>query len=83
MSMSSVRLTHFQVEKLNCASGDHRGSAPFRITTYRGNRLGLLGMIGNPAQAAVNADRFDLSQWKRLQFGWNRLLDNLRFDTGR
>ena len=44
MSLSQLRLTQFHSEKLRCIGGDSQ-VAPYRITTYRGAELGLLGSV--------------------------------------
>jgi hypothetical protein len=47
MSVSQVRITYFQADKLRSFSGHsvstEAQSAPYRITTYRGPEVGLAG----------------------------------------
>lgn len=68
MSLSKVRLTLFQVEKLRCIGGAGRGS-PYRITTYRGMSLGMAGLVAQYGWEASNAPSFEtlpLRAWRRL-----------------
>jgi hypothetical protein len=68
MSVSAIRITYFQADKLRCA-GAALQSAPYRITTYRGPEVGLLGLLPavlnkvhemNTAEAA-NSAQFESS----------------------
>ncbi len=54
MSSSILRLTQFQVQRLQCIGGGSR-TAPYRITTYHGVELGSLGEVMQPLTAASNA----------------------------
>ena len=82
MSVSLLRITYFQADKiLNMSSrrvGELQKSAPYRITTYRGPELGLIGVLPavlykmyelNSAQAANCSDQEYSSQplLQRLQ----------------
>jgi len=68
MSVSAVRITYFQADKIT-VHGSHRHASPYRVTTYKGPRLGLVGTL--PAvlsklhelnsAAAANADQFEHS----------------------
>jgi len=48
-SVTALRLTCFQAEKLSQVSGSHnasqRQSSPYRITTFKGPELGLIGKL--------------------------------------
>ncbi len=44
MSVSAVRITYFKADRIACA-GAQRETSPYRVTTYRGPQLGLLGAI--------------------------------------
>ena len=44
MTVSPLSLTYFHSEKLRCASGQQQAS-PYRITTYKGSKIGLMGKI--------------------------------------
>jgi hypothetical protein len=48
-SVSAMRITYFQAEKLYNVSGGRssaqRQSSPYRITTFRGPELGLIGCL--------------------------------------
>jgi hypothetical protein len=79
MSVSQVRITYFQADKLRC-SGARRlatqaQSAPYRITTYRGPELGLAGSIpamlvkihGVDAEHSANEEAFEAAPTSLLQ----------------
>jgi hypothetical protein len=68
-SVSALRITYFQADKLCNVIGGHnsaqRQSSPYRITTFRGRELGLIGCLPavlnklhevNHAAAANQAD---------------------------
>ena len=68
MSVSAISITYFLADKIAC-SGMQRQSSPYRVTTYKGPVLGLLGTLPavlyklhetNPAEAA-NADLYENS----------------------
>jgi len=44
MSVSPLRITYFQADKIRFA-GMQQQSAAYRITTYKGPELGLLGSL--------------------------------------
>ncbi|HKX56954.1 MAG TPA: hypothetical protein VJN01_12665 [Xanthomonadales bacterium] len=48
-SVSTLRITYFQAEKLYQVSGGRslaqRQSSPYRITTFRGPEVGLIGSL--------------------------------------
>jgi hypothetical protein len=82
MSVSSLRVTYFQADKMMGVSGLRAGqlrqSAPYRITTYRGPELGLMGELSavlhklhelDSTQAANGSDTEDRTQplLQRLQ----------------
>ncbi len=69
MSQSTLRLTQFQVEKLRCMGGAGRAS-PYRITTYRGMNLGIVGPVAEYGWEATNDEQFD----NRLVRTWRNLL---------
>jgi hypothetical protein len=60
MSQNSVQLTHFQVERLQCIGGEGR-AAPYRITTYQGQDLGIQGKVIDANLEGANGPRFELS----------------------
>lgn len=68
--VSAIRITYFQAEKLYNVGGGRssaqRQSSPYRITTFRGPELGLIGSLPavlyklheiNSAEAANQEDR--------------------------
>ena len=79
MSVTSIRLTYFQTEKLRCASGQQ--SAPYRITTYKGPEVGMVGympavicrMHGSVTVQAAN----ESEQEYRSQPLWQRLAQRI------
>lgn len=73
MSLTKLRLTQFQVEKLRCIGSAGRAS-PYRITTYRGMSLGLVGPVAQYGWEACNAPQFETG----LIRGWRRLSARLR-----
>jgi len=44
MSVSAIRITYFQADKITC-SGAQRQASPYRVTTYKGPQLGLFGEL--------------------------------------
>ena len=44
MSLTTIKLTGFRVEKLQCIGGAGR-SSPYRITVYEGITLGKIGFV--------------------------------------
>lgn len=68
-TQATLRLTQFQVEKLRCIGGAGRAS-PYRITTYRGMKLGETGAVAQYGWVASNAPHFET----RLVFAAKRLL---------
>ena len=44
MSLTTIKLTGFRVEKLQCIGGEGR-SSPYRITVYEGCTLGEIGSV--------------------------------------
>ncbi len=44
MSLTTIKLTGFRVEKLQCIGGEGR-SSPYRITVYEGCALGKMGSV--------------------------------------
>lgn len=57
MSLTTLRLTQFKVQKLQCI-GDRRRAAPYQITTYDGMELGSVGLVMETVTAASNATNF-------------------------
>jgi len=62
MSLTTIKLTQFRVEKLQCIGGEGR-SSPYRINAYEGGTLGEMGsvaesMAGQMAEAA-NHESFE------------------------
>jgi hypothetical protein len=57
MSLTTLQLTQFKVQKLQCI-GDRRRAAPYQITTYDGMELGSFGVVMEPAMEASNATDF-------------------------
>lgn len=62
MSRSTLRLTQFQVEKLRCIGGSGLAS-PYRITTYRGMKLGQIGPVAQYGWVGSNTAQFDSKLW--------------------
>lgn len=54
MSLKTIELTEFTVERLQCVGGEGR-AAPYRITTYRGMELGILGEIMSEVAHSANS----------------------------
>jgi hypothetical protein len=73
MSLTIVRLTHFQVERLRCIGGQGR-STPYRITTFHDAEIGILGKVMEPTTQAGNASMYDKTGWQGLK----RLLTTFR-----
>ena len=44
MSLTTIKLTQFRVEKLQCIGGEGR-SRPYRINAYEGSTLGEIGSV--------------------------------------
>jgi len=44
MSLTTIKLTEFRVEKLRCIGGQ-RSSSPYRITLFEGGTLGKMGSV--------------------------------------
>lgn len=78
-SVSAVRITYFQAEKIYNVSGGRspaqRQASPYRITTYKGPELGLVGSLTavvhkmyevNAAEAA-NQDEISSSEYSLLR----------------
>jgi hypothetical protein len=59
MSQSTLQLTQFAVQKLRCIGGEAGRASPYRITTYRGMKLGTVGLVAQYGWEAVNAPRFE------------------------
>lgn len=55
---TTLRLTQFTVQKMQCSSGQGRAT-PYRITTYDGMDLGSLGAVMDSALEAGNATAFE------------------------
>lgn len=58
MSQSTLQLTQFAVQKLRCIGGEGRAS-PYRITTYRGMKLGTVGLVAQYGWEAVNTPHYE------------------------
>jgi len=78
MSLTTIKLTEFRVEKLQCIGGEGR-SSPYRITVYEGGALGEIGSVTvsvaeEMAEAgnleAANQDSFE----QEAPIGFKRLL---------
>jgi hypothetical protein len=68
MSLTTLKLTEFQVEKLQCIGAGDRGN-PYRISTYNGIKLGSVGTVAEAVLEAANQDSFEirgLHSFKRL-----------------
>jgi hypothetical protein len=72
MSQSTLQLTQFKIQKLQCIGGQGR-AMPYRITTYRGMDLGTIGQIMDP-QGAINESVFEVAQSGRLNKLAGRIL---------
>jgi hypothetical protein len=70
MSLTTIRLTEFQIEKLRCMGNAGR-SSPYRITTYPGIALGETGPVAGSMLQAANQDSFE----HRRSLGFKRLLN--------
>lgn len=57
MSVTTLRLTQFKVQKLQCIGGQRR-AAPYQITTYDGMELGSVGLVMETVMEASNATNF-------------------------
>jgi hypothetical protein len=57
MSLTTLQLTQFKVQKLQCV-GDRRRVAPYQITTYDGMELGSFGVVIEPSMEASNTANF-------------------------
>jgi hypothetical protein len=44
MSLTTIKLAEFRVEKLRCIGGQGR-SSPYRITLFKGSTLGQMGSV--------------------------------------
>jgi hypothetical protein len=69
MSLTTLKLTEFQVEKLQCIGAGDRGN-PYRISTYNGIKLGSVGTVAEAVLEAANQDSFEV----RSLYGFKRLL---------
>jgi len=74
MSVSPLRITYFQTDKIRSA-GMQQQSAAYRVTTYKGPEIGLLGALPavllklhalNTAEAS-NSDFYENSTSRLLQ----------------
>ena len=61
MSMTTLRLTQFTVQKLQCI-GSRGRAAPYQITTYEGAEVGAFGEILPLEVEASNAAVFKKSR---------------------
>ena len=66
MSLTTLRLTQFTVQKLQCIGGRGR-AVPYQITTYEGTELGSFGKIPQSAMEASNSDTFEKSLFSNLK----------------
>ena len=57
MSLATLQLTQFSVQKLQCIGGTGR-AVPYRITTYRGGKLGEFGEVMEFTPVAANDELF-------------------------
>lgn len=73
MSLMTLQLTQFKVQKLQCIGGEGR-AAPYRITTYHGMNLGSFGEIMEAEQEATNAASFERVHTGFMAQGLKRLL---------
>ena len=80
MTNSSIRITFFQAEKMRCASGGQ--SVPYRVTTYKGPEVGLMGQAPafikkmhdvDVGEAANLSDEQFNAQRPLLQKVWHRI----------
>jgi len=70
MSLTTIKLTEFQVEKLRCMGNAGR-SSPYRITVYDGITLGKTGPVADKMLEAANQDSFE----HHGPMGFKRLLN--------
>lgn len=73
MSLMTLQLTQFKVQKLQCIGGEGR-AAPYRITTYEGMDLGSLGEVMEAEQEAMNAASYERIKTGLMPQGLKRLL---------
>jgi len=72
MSLTILRFTEFQVQRLQCIGGQSRAT-PYRITTYHGMEIGTFGKV---AEAFTEASNSGMSKWTALH-GLKRFLSAL------
>jgi len=66
MSSTTLRLTQFKVQRLQCIGGNSR-IAPYHITTYYGEELGEFGEVMTTTAAAGNGPVFEQSGLRGLK----------------
>jgi len=77
MTATTLQLTQFKIQKLQCIGGAGRAS-PYRITTYRGMNLGTIGQVMECAEEAGNADAFESHESGSIGRRVKNLLSNFR-----
>jgi len=78
MSLTTIKLTQFRVEKLQCIGGEGR-SSPYRITVYEGGALGEIGSVTESvAEEMAEAAHLEAANHGRFEqhgaMGFKRLL---------
>lgn len=81
-SVSAIRITYFQAEKISNVSGGHsaaqRQSSPYRITTYRGPELGLVGCMQAVVHKLYETDIFEAANQDEQSMPGNSLLQKFK-----
>jgi len=73
MSLTTIKLTEFCVEKLQCIGGEGR-SSPYRISLYEGRTLGEIGSVaGSGAEEMAEAANHESFE-HHGSIGFKRLL---------
>lgn len=79
VSVSSLRLTYFQADKLRHAGGNSRSqSSPYRITTYKGPELGLVGALPTVLNRLHDVDALDAANQSARQPSDTSLLQKIK-----
>lgn len=75
MTNSSIRITFFQAEKMRCASGQQ--SVPYRVTTYKGPEVGLMGQVPAFARKMHDIDVGEAANYSDEEFNSQPLLQKV------
>jgi hypothetical protein len=66
MSLTTLRFTEFQVQRLQCAGG-HGRAAPYQITTYNSLEMGAFGEVMEFTVEAANSAIFEKRRFRVLK----------------